>query len=166
MRLSEESWVKLPLKLLKQQGMSKASAAVCCCIIDQCARAGLERWVQISTTEIAAATGYAGKTAKRAVLELERLGLIEIRRSSGSASEYRLTGCVELCPSVFKQPEQQPTPRATTRATTRTRKREKAAPQDDDMMEAYLSLVNRSLKDDDDPPLPGQLEFPQGGDAA
>ena len=163
MRVSEESWIKLPLKLLKQQGMSKASAAICCCIIDQCARAGLECWVQISTAELAAVTGYAGKTAKRAVLELERLGLIEIRRSSGSASEYRLTGCVELCPAAFKQSE--PTPRATTRPTPRARKREKAAPQDD-MIEAYLSLVNRSLPKDDEPPLPGQLEFPQGGETA
>jgi hypothetical protein len=49
------------------------------------------------------------------VLELEALGLIEIRRSTGSASSYKLTGCVELCPAVFKSPEravQKPTPRA------------------------------------------------------
>ncbi len=132
MKPSLESWVKLPLKLLRQQGMSKASAAVCCIIIDQCAKAdrSLQEWVSISTSEIAESTGYCQKTAKRAVLELEALGLIEIKRESGCASRYRLTGCVELCPAAFtaakqQQPKQQ-------RITEREREE----------MEQYLSLVN------------------------
>ena len=152
MKLSDESWVKLPLKLLKQQGISKSAAAICCCIIDQCSQSGLEEWAQISTAELAAATDTAGKTAKRAVLELEALGLIEIKRSAGSASSYRLTGCVELCPAAFKHPEQpaKPAPRA--------RKRREGYCESMTAPSEYAVLVNRFPDD----PLPGQMEF--GGD--
>lgn len=137
MKLSEESWVKLPLKLLRQQGMSKASAAVCCLIIDQCVQADktLRAWVPISTAEIARAAGYAQKTAKRAVLELEELGLIEIRRERGCASSYRLTGCVELCPAAFKEQQQRPArPGKPAKALTEQERAE---------LDDYLSVVNR-----------------------
>lgn len=133
MKLSEESWVKLPLKLLRQQGMSKASATVCCIIIDRCVKEDktLQVWVPISTAELARATGYAQKTAKRAVLELEALGLIEIKRERGRASSYRLTGCVELCPAAFKEPQQ------------RTRKPAKGLTEQERMeLDDYLSVVN------------------------
>lgn len=138
MKPSLESWVKLPLKLLRQQGMSKASAAVCCIIIDQCAKAdrSLRTWVPISATEIATATGYTQRTAQRAVLELEALHLIEIKRESGCASRYRLTGCVELCPAAFQQPKQQPV-KQQQRITEREREE----------MDDYLSLVNRFKKE-------------------
>jgi hypothetical protein len=137
MKLSEESWVKLPLKLLRQQGMNKASAAVCCLIIDQCVQADktLCAWVPISTAEIARAAGYAQKTAKRAVLELEELGLIEIRRERGCASSYRLTGCVELCPAAFKEQQQRPArPGKPAKALTEQERAE---------LDDYLSVVNR-----------------------
>ena len=158
-RLSDESWVKLPLKLLKQQGISKSAAAICCCIIDQCSQSGLDAWTQISTAELAAATDTAGKTAKRAVLELEALGLIEIRRSAGSASSYRLTGCVELCPAAFKHATEQPA-----KPTTRARKSRAKCCESMTALSEYAQLANRFPDED---PLPGQLEFPQkGGDAA
>lgn len=137
MSLSSNSWVKLPLSLLRQQGMSKASATVCCLIIDQCARADktLRAWVPISTAELARAAGYAQKTAKRAVLELEELGLIEIKRERGCASSYRLTGCVELCPAAFKEQQQRPArPGKPAKAITEQERAE---------LDDYLSVVNR-----------------------
>ena len=136
MKLSEESWVKLPLKLLRQQGMSKASAAMCCIIIDRCAKEDktLQAWVPISATELAAAAGYTQRTAQRAVLELEGLGLIEIKRERGCASCYRLTGCVELCPAAFKEPQQRP---------TRASKPAKGLTEQERMeLDEYLSVVN------------------------
>ena len=138
MKLSEESWVKLPLKLLRQQGMSKASAAICCIIIDRCAKEDktLQAWVPISASELAAAAGYTQKTAQRAVIELEALGLIEIKRERGRASSYRLTGCVELCPAAFKEPQQQRTGKPAKKAVT---DRERAE------LDEYQSLVNLSL---------------------
>lgn len=133
---SSESWVKLPLKLLRQQGMSKSSAAVCCIIIDQCAKSdrSLQTWVPISTSEMAESAGCTKRTAIRAVLELEALHLIEVKRESGCASRYRLTGCVELCPAAFtaKQP-----PKQSQRITEREREE----------MDDYLSLVNRFKED-------------------
>ena len=154
MRLSDESWIKVPLKLLRQHGLSKGAATVCCCIIDLCGREGLGRWMSVSCAEIAGATGYSTKTVKRSVLELERLELIEIRRTSGSASEYRLTGCVELCPSVFKQQEPAPAPRARAKRSSRRGSSSATATEAE-----YLTLVNRFPED----PLPGQLEFPKEG---
>jgi len=134
MKLSDESWVKLPLKLLKQQGMSKASAAICCIIIDRCVKEDktLQAWVPISATELARAAGYAQKTAQRAVLELEALGLIEVKRERGCASSYRLTGCIELCPAAFKEPQQR-TGKPAKKAIT---DRERAE------LDEYLSVVN------------------------
>lgn len=135
--LSEESWVKLPLKLLRQQGMSKASAAVCCIIIDQCVQAdkSLQAWVPISATELARATGYTQRTAQRAVIELESLGLVEVKRECGCASSYRLTGCVELCPAAFKEPQQRPArPGKPAKALTEQERAE---------LDDYLSVVNR-----------------------
>lgn len=136
MSLSSNSWVKLPLSLLRQQGMSKASATVCCLIIDQCARADktLQAWVPISTAQLAQAAGYAHKTAKRAVLELEELGLIEIKRERGCASSYRLTGCVELCPAAFKEQQRPVRPGKPAKALTEQERAE---------LDDYLSVVNR-----------------------
>ena len=133
MKPSLESWVKLPLKLLRQQGMSKASAAVCCIIIDQCAKAdrSLQEWVSISTSEIAESAGYTKRTAIRAVLELEALHLIEVKRESGCASRYRLTGCVELCPAAFQPPK-----------LSKSSKPSHITEREREEMEEYLSLVN------------------------
>lgn len=134
---SSESWVKLPLKLLRQQGMSKSSAAVCCIIIDQCAKSdrSLKTWVPISTSEMAESAGCTKRTAIRAVLELEALHLIEVKRESGCASRYRLTGCVELCPAAFQQPKQQPV------------KQQRITEREREEMDDYLSLVNRFKED-------------------
>ena len=155
-RLSEEAWVKVPLKLLRAEGLTKSDAAICCVIIDRCSKR-LEGWTEISTADMAADTGTATKTAKRAVTTLERLGLIEVQRTQGKQSAYRLTGCVELCPSAFRRTAPAAAPPA-----RRSGSRAEAAPTEAERARAskYEALVNR-FKDDE--PLPGQLEFPRKG---
>lgn len=153
MKLSEEAWIKVPLKLLRAQGVTKSEAAICCVIIDRCSKR-IDGWTEISTADMAADTGTATKTAKRAILTLEALGLIEVQRTPGKPSAYRLTGCVELCPAAFTRR----TAPAAPAPLRRSGSRRSAEPTADELERAakYTALVNR-FKDDE--PLPGQLEM-------
>ena len=150
---STEAWVKLPVELLKRQGISKAAAVTLAAIIDKCKHQATLS-APIDAAELMQRTGYSRRTLFRALDELKALALIESKRT-GRASLYTLTpGCVELCPKAVKDDHPQSFPQP------KKRKARRNIPQDeDDNMEAYLALVNRFLPEEE--PLEGQLEFPQ-----
>lgn len=150
---STEAWVKLPVELLKRQGISKAAAVTLAAIIDKCKHQATLS-APIDAAELMQRTGYSRRTLFRALDELKALALIESKRT-GRASVYTLTpGCVELCPKAVKDDHPQ-----SFQQTKKQRKASRNSPQDDDNMEAYLALVNRFLPEEE--PLEGQLEFPQ-----
>lgn len=151
---STEAWVKLPVELLKRQGISKAAAVTLAAIIDKCKHQATLS-APIDAAELTQRTGYSRRTLFRALDELKGLDLIEIERT-GRASMYTLTpGCIELCPKAVKDDHPQTFPQ--------TKKRKsRNIPQNDDGMtpdSAYMALVNRSLLEED--VLEGQMEFPQ-----
>ena len=151
---STEAWVKLPVELLKRQGISKATAVTLAAIIDKCKHQATLS-APIDATELTQRTGYSRRTLFRALDELKALALIEINRT-GRASMYTLTpGCIELCPKAVKDDHPQTFPQ--------TKRKSRNIPQDDDSMtpdSAYMARVNKSLLEVEDA-LEGQMEFPQ-----
>ena len=106
---STEAWVKLPVELLKRQGISKAAAVTLAAIIDKCKHQATLS-APIDATELTQRTGYSRRTLFRALDELKALALIEINRT-GRASMYTLTpGCIELCPKAVKDDHPQTFP--------------------------------------------------------
>lgn len=91
-----KAWIRMPLELLQRQGLSKSAAITLGVIIDRCTdnTAGA---AAITQAEMSRDAGYDPRTIRRALIELEQLGLISHERT-GRASAYRLTGCVELLP--------------------------------------------------------------------
>lgn len=156
-----EAWVKLPLELLKREGVSKRAAVLLSVIIDRC-KHGQDLSATISADELQTRSGMSRATVCRALDELRALSLIQTTRT-GRGSVYKLTeGCVELCPKAVKDDhpaaEQ---PRKSSRSSSRSRTQSGSTT---GYMSEYLSLVNR-FKDDDEP-LEGQTSFfdiPQGG---
>lgn len=159
MKLSEAAWIRVPLKLLREHGLTKSAAAVCCVLLDRATSAAdVSAWVTVSMSDIAADVGCDVRTVRRAVADLLEIGLIERRsgKSSGVSNAYRITpGCVELC---GRAAEVKHTAGADAAAAPRSarQKQRRSCPADDMDAAAYLSLVNRF----DDDPLPGQMEFP------
>ena len=154
---STKAWVKLPLELLKRNGISRQAAVLLAVIIDECKhKSDLSAPIRADT--LTAKSSMSRRTVFRTLAELRELGLIEVQRT-GRTSIYTLTqGCVELCPNAVQdeQPkQQQPTPRA------RARKQHKA-PTEDELrkMKEYTALANRFLDSDPDEPIQGQQEFP------
>lgn len=141
-KASTKAWVRMPLALLREQGLTKSGALVCTAIIDRATdQADALDWVEVSMQELMQDTSCAFCTVYRALLDIERLGLIEIRHAgkSGDRNAFRLTGCVELCPAacVSKSYATKPKP---ARASTRTRSRSKLS---EDELNDYLTLSNR-----------------------
>lgn len=155
---STEAWVKLPVELLKRQGISKAAAVTLAAVIDKCKHQATLS-APIDAAELMQRTGYSRRTLFRALDELKALALIESKRT-GRASVYTLTpGCVELCPKAVKDDHPQSFPQPQKRKASRASRN---SPQDDDSMNPaseYMALVNRSLPEED--ALEGQMEFPQ-----
>ena len=153
--LSESAWVRLPLKLLRENGLTKSAAAVCCVLLDRATSAAdVSAWITVPMSDIAADVGCDVRTVRRAVADLIEIGLVERRsgKSSGASNAYRITpGCVELCgrAAETKRTARSGAAAAAPRATRRS------CPAEDAEAAAYMSLVNRF----DDDPLPGQLEF-------
>ena len=142
-KLSESAWVRLPLKLLKEKGLTKAAAAVCCVLLDRATSAAeLSAWVEVSVSDLVADTGYSRRKIFYALDDLEALDLIERERNrlKGSPSRYRLRAeCIELCGRAAD-----PKPKK-----TKPYKQSKSKKSDDEVeMEAYLSLVNNFKEDD------------------
>lgn len=139
-----EAWIKLPLELLRQHGISKSGAVLLAAIIDECKHSE-DLAAPISVDKLIAKAGYSRATVFRTLDELRELGLIETERT-GRACVYKLTaGCVELCPRAVK--DDRPA-RHTARAGSKPAPRAAAA--------KYEAVVNRFPDDD---PLPGQMEF-------
>lgn len=126
-----KAWIRMPLELLQRQGLSKSAAIVLGVVIDRCTDQ-LDGSAIISHADIAKTSGYDPRTVRRALIELERLELIEHDRT-GRASRFRLTGCVELLP-----PKQRGTRKAQERAE---REAQKIAEQAE--MDEYMKLANR-----------------------
>lgn len=154
--LSESAWVRLPLKLLRENGLTKSAAAVCCVLLDRATSAAdVSAWITVSMSDIAADVGCDVRTVRRAVADLIEIGLLERRsgKASGASNAYRITpGCVELC---GRAAETKRTARSDAAAPRPARRSVRSCPTEDEEAAAYMSLVNRF----DDDPLPGQMEF-------
>lgn len=134
MKLTSQSWIKLPLVLKQLPGITRAAADVGAMIIHQCAEA---EPCEISTKEIAKALCCDRKTVTRSVAALAAVDLIEVEHSNGRRSRYCLTQhCRELCASALKQAENHPYA-AKVKPTAAAMTAEERAE-----MEQYLSLVN------------------------
>ena len=143
------AWVRLPLDLLSAEGVSKNAASICAVIVDA-ATSTPKLSADLTREEIASKAGCSLATVRRALTELERLGLISHTRT-GRGSVYKLTGLVELCPAAC-EPKKRPAAPAAPKPTPRAKAQAK--------MEAYLSTVNRFKQiAEDDEPLAGQMEF-------
>lgn len=146
MKLSDEAWVRLPLKLLKTHGITKSAAAVCAVIVDRATSAPeLYAWITVSVPDLVSDTGCSRSAVLRSLEDLERLGLIvvEHNRTAGKSNRYKLSGCVELCGRAA-EPKQRGTRKAQLRAADELRKARER-----EEMEAYMSLSNRFLGGDD-----------------
>lgn len=160
---STEAWVKLPLELLKREGISKRAAVLLSVIIDRCKHAQ-ELSAEISADELQTRSGISRATVCRALDELRALDLIQTTRT-GRGSVYRLTdGCVELCPRACKDDHPAEQPSKSSRSSSRSRTQRGGSVTKN--MDKYLTLVNRFKEDDE--PLEGQTSFfdipqPQGG---
>lgn len=137
--MSGGAWVRLPLDVLKEQGVSKAGAVVLAIIIDKCTQFST-RSAPMGAEEIMRKSGYSRSTVFSCLKELERLDLIRHDRT-GRVSRFELTRCVELYPEAC-----QLKPRAKADAKTKSASK-------------YEALANRFAADQSEP-LPGQLEFP------
>lgn len=142
--MSGGAWVRLPLDVLKEQGVSKAGAVVLAIIIDKCTQYST-RSAPMGAGEIMQKSGYSRSTVFSCLKELERLDLIRHDRT-GRVSCFELTRCVELYPEAC-----QLKPRAKADAKTKSASK-------------YEAMANRFPADqsaaDQSEPLPGQLEFP------
>lgn len=157
--LSENAWVRLPLKLLRENGLTKSAAAVCCVLLDRATSAAdVSAWITVSMSDIAADVGCDVRTVRRAVADLLGIGLIERRsgKASGASNAYRITpGCVELCGRAAEAKRAVKSDAAAAPRPARRSVRRSCSAEDEEAA-AYLSLVNRFADD----PLPGQMEFP------
>lgn len=79
------AWVRLPLRVLQDDSITKTGAAVLAAIIDRAD--GGE--VELTAAEIATAAGCCIRSVKTATAALERAGYIAIQRTNGGASVYK-----------------------------------------------------------------------------
>lgn len=152
---SEKAWVRLPLALLKAEGITPTDCNVLAVIIDKCYE-HTDRKCHIERQKIAAAVGCSVRQVSASVRKLIELQLIE-RHDTGRVAVYVLTGAVSVL-----GPKRQKQPTAPARSSRRPTA---AAPDPDFDVEGYLSTVNRICTpapppDPWDTPLDGQLDFP------
>lgn len=146
----KDVWVRLPLDVLNEQGMSKAAAVVLAVIVDRCT-SNVDRCAAITTKYIVSSSGYSRATVYDALKELFRLDLIAHERT-GRASRYRLTRCVELYPNACEVKE------SAQKKAARKQRRE-----DRKDLEEYAKLANRFKNEEE--PIEGQMEFTQPEEA-
>lgn len=99
------AWVRLLLSTLREEGCTKSAAVILAVVADR-ATESATRSCRASQKELAAAAGVDVRTVRRAVEQLERLGLLVVQRVSGGVSVYKLTAAVEL-PAKQRTTEQQ-----------------------------------------------------------
>lgn len=143
MKLSAGAWVRLPLALLRERGLTKAAAAVCCVLLDRATSAAeLSAWVVVSVSDLVADTGYSRRKIFYALDDLETLGLIERERNGikGTPSRYRLRSeCIELCGRAAEPKK----------AYSYKQSKSKKSADEAELEAAYLSLVNNFKEEDD-----------------
>lgn len=132
---SSKTWVRLLLSTLREEGCTKSAAVILAVVADR-ATESVTRSCRASQRELAAAAGVDVRTVRRAVEQLERLGLLEVSRQLGGESVYKLTEAVEL-PAKQRTTEQQRAA-AKARAAAAARAAEEAEYERD-----CMSLVNR-----------------------
>lgn len=135
-----KTWVRLLLSTLREEGCTKSAAVLLAVVADR-ATDSSTRSCRAAQKELAAAAGVDVRTVRRATEQLERLGLIEVERISGSESLYKLTAAVEL-PAKKRTTEQQRAA-AQARAAAAARAREEAEYESE-----CMALVNRFKEDD------------------
>lgn len=134
-----KTWVRLLLSTLREEGCTKSAAVVLAVVADR-ATDSSSRSCKAAQRELAAAAGVDVRTVRRAVEQLERLGLLEVSRQLGGESIYKLTAAVEL-PAKQRTTEQQ-------RAAAKARAAAAAkAEQEEAEMQAYLACANRFKED-------------------
>lgn len=132
------TWVKLPLELLKRQGISRRAAVLLSIIIDKCKKDKASLSATISSAELIERSGMSRRTVFRTLDELRALALIESTKT-GRESVYKLTtGCVELCPKAVRDEHPKDTPRG---STPRPRARKPTAAELENASK-YLAFVN------------------------
>lgn len=99
------AWVRLLLSTLREEGCTKSAAVILAVVADR-ATESATRSCRASQKELATAAGVDVRTVRRAVEQLERLGLLEVSRQLGGESVYKLTAAVEL-PAKQRTTEQQ-----------------------------------------------------------
>lgn len=132
MKLSNKSWIKLPLIFKQLPGITRAAADVGAYIFHQCQNEPQ----RISVKEVAELLRLNEKSVRRAVSALAAADLIDVQPAHGKPSVYQITDkCRELCASALARsdPEQ---------AKPKQRKRDQMTEEE---MQAYLSLVNASI---------------------
>lgn len=143
MKLSAGAWVRLPLKILRERGLTKAAATVCCVLLDRATSAAeLSAWVTVSALDLAADTGYTRRTVQRAIDDLAAFGLIEreINKTNGRTNRYRLRAeCIELCGRAAEPKKAKPYKQI----------KSKKSDEEAELEAAYLSLVNNFKEEDD-----------------
>ena len=130
------AWVKMPLDALRaSEGLTKGAVVVLSIIVDECARKHSTEGVELSAATIGERGSLSAATVKRAIQQLERVGLI-VHERTGRASRWALTRAVELYPEGTFD--------GSARAGTRTRQRKpKLSDKEREELQEYLSLVNR-----------------------
>ena len=84
--MSTKSWIRLPVKAIKDEELSPCALLTLATIIDE---AGEEYTAELSAAEIAAETGYKERWTKEAVKLLERRHYIAIEHRPGKKSVLR-----------------------------------------------------------------------------
>lgn len=140
MEVKGKTWVRLLLSTLRKEGCTKSAAVVLAVVADR-ATDSSSRSCRAAQRELAAAAGVDVRTVRRAVEQLERLGLLEVSRQLGGESVYKLTAAVEL-------PAKQ---RTTEQARAAAKARSAAAAREAEIeakLQAYAACSNRFREDD------------------
>lgn len=143
------AWVRMPLDALRaSEGLTKGAVVVLSIIVDECAKKHTTEGVELSAATIGERGSLSLATIKRAIQQLEAVGLI-VHERTGRASRWTLTRAVEMYPEgTFDG-----SARAGTRPPSRRKKQPELSERERAELEEYMSLVNRF---DDGEPIDGQ----------
>ena len=135
------AWVKMPLDALRaSEGLTKGAVVVLSIIVDECARKHSTEGVELSAATIGERGSLSAATVKRAIQQLERVGLI-VHERTGRASRWTLTRAVELYPDGTFDGSARAGTRQ--RASERGRRKPQLSESERAELQEYLSLVNR-----------------------
>lgn len=136
------AWVRLLLSTLKQEGCSKSAALVLAVIADK-ATERESRSVWMKQKEVAELAGVDPRTVRRALQQLQALGLIEVQHIPGERCRYRITEQVELPLKKDAAARAAAAARTAAARTAQAKRREEDAAYEAECM----ALVNRFKED-------------------